>query len=111
MRLSAVVHRAGDDLFVVKDGSTERLQIRVLDAGDFKTVATSGGKVTAPMPGSIAVVSVGVGDRVKEGQTLVVLEAMKMEHNIVAPGSGRVSAVNVAVGERVDEGAELVVVG
>ena len=111
VRLSAAVHRIGSDVFVVKDGATERLQMRVLDAGDFRTVASSGGKVTAPMPGNVVGVSVGVGDRVKAGQTLVVLEAMKMEHNIAAPGNGKVSAVNVAVGERVEEGAELIVVG
>ena len=93
----------------MKDGATERLQLRSLDVGDFRIVASTGGKVTAPMPGNIVAVSVAVGDRVKAGQTLVVLEAMKMEHNITAPGNGKVSALNVAVGERVEEGAELVV--
>ncbi len=111
VRLSAAVHRIGSDVFVVKDGATERLQMRVLDAGDFRSVASAGGKVTAPMPGNVVGVSVAVGDRVKAGQTLVVLEAMKMEHNIAAPGNGKVSAVNVAVGERVEEGAELIVIG
>ena len=109
VRLSAAVYRIGSDVFVVKDGATERLQVRVLDASDFRAVTSSGGKVTAPMPGSIAAVSVAVGDRVKAGQTLVVLEAMKMEHNIAAPGNGKVGALNVAVGDRVEEGAELVV--
>ena len=109
VRLSAAVYRIGSDVFVVKDGATERLQLRSLDVGDFRTVASTGGKVTAPMPGNIVAVSVAVGDRVKAGQILVVLEAMKMEHNITAPGTGKVSALNVAVGERVEEGAELVV--
>ncbi len=109
VRLAAAVYRIGSDVFVVKDGATERLQLRSLDVSDFRTVASTGGKVTAPMPGNIVAVSVAVGDRVKAGQTLVVLEAMKMEHNITAPGNGKVSALNVAVGERVEEGAELVV--
>ena len=109
VRLSAAVYRIGSDVFVVKDGATERLQLRSLDVGDFRTVASTGGKVTAPMPGNIVAVSVAVGDRIKAGQTLVVLEAMKMEHNITAPGNGKVSALNVAVGERVEEGAEMVV--
>ena len=109
VRLAAAVYRIGSDVFVVKDGATERLQLRSLDVGDFRTVASTGGKVTAPMPGNIVAVSVAVGDRIKAGQTLVVLEAMKMEHNITAPGNGEVSALNVAVGERVEEGAELVV--
>ncbi len=111
VRLAAAVYRIGSDVFVVKDGATERLQLRSLDVSDFRTVASTGGKVTAPMPGNIVAVSVAVGDRVKAGQTLVVLEAMKMEHNITAPGNGKVSALNVAVGERVEEGAELVVLG
>ncbi len=109
VRLSAAVYRIGSDVFVVKDGATERLQLRSLDVSDFRTVASTGGKVTAPMPGNIVAVSVAVGDRVKAGQTLVVLEAMKMEHNITAPGNGKVSALNAAIGERVEEGAELVV--
>ena len=109
VRLAAAVYRIGGDVFVVKDGATERLQLRSLDVSDFRTVASTGGKVTAPMPGNIVAVSVAVGDRVKAGQTLVVLEAMKMEHNITAPGNGKVSALNAAVGERVEEGAELVV--
>ena len=109
VRLSAAVYRIGSDVFVVKDGATERLQLRSLDVSDFRTVASTSGKVTAPMPGNIVALSVAVGDRVKAGQTLVVLEAMKMEHNITAPGNGKVSALNVAVGERVEEGAELVV--
>ena len=109
VRLAAAVYRIGSDVFVVKDGATERLQLQSLDVGDFRTVASTSGKVTAPMPGNIVAVSVAVGDRIKAGQTLVVLEAMKMEHNITAPGNGKVSALNVAVGERVEEGAELVV--
>ena len=109
VRLAAAVYRIGGDVFVVKDGATERLQLRSLDVSDFRTVASTSGKVTAPMPGNIVAVSVAVGDRVKAGQTLVVLEAMKMEHNITAPGNGKVSALNAAVGERVEEGAELVV--
>ena len=59
------------------------------------------------MPGAITAVAVAEGDLVKAGQTLMVLEAMKMEHTIVAPGDGKVATINVSAGERVDEGTEL----
>ena len=108
-RLSAEVHRVENDLFVLKDGASERFQLRPVSAGDFRNVASGGGKITAPMPGAIVAVQVAVGDRVKAGQTLVVLEAMKMEHIVAAPGDGKVAALNVSEGDRVDEGTELVV--
>ncbi|MFN8103144.1 MAG: biotin carboxylase N-terminal domain-containing protein [Acidimicrobiia bacterium] len=68
----------------------------------------SGGGPTAPLPGTVAVVAVEVGDAVKTGQTLVVLEAMKMEHTITAPADAVVAAVNVSVGDSVDQHAVLV---
>lgn len=65
------------------------------------------GSLLAPMPGQVVSVSVAVGDHVAEGDVLLVLEAMKMEHSIRAPASGVLSAVNFAVGDRVEEGALL----
>ncbi len=62
------------------------------------------GGVRTPMPGKIVSVQVGVGDHVSSGQTLVVLEAMKMEHALAALAAGRVAAVRVAVGDQVTEG-------
>lgn len=64
--------------------------------------------LTAPMPGRVIAVKVEPGAKVSRGQTLVVLEAMKMEHAIVAPADGVVEAVRFAVGEQVPDGAELV---
>lgn len=64
--------------------------------------------LTAPMPGRVIAVKVEPGAKVARGQTLVVLEAMKMEHAIVAPADGIVKAVRFAVGEQVPDGAELV---
>ena len=61
----------------------------------------SGGHILAPMHGKILRLNVAVGDEVAEGQSLVVLEAMKMEHEINATRSGKVTAVNVALGDQV----------
>ena len=76
------------------------------------SVSVSGGEsVTAPMPGNILKVNVSVGQSVKEGDLLVVLEAMKMENEIYAPCSGTVTAVPVSKGSTVDTGALLVAIG
>ena len=72
---------------------------------------TGGESVTAPMPGNILKVAVSVGQTVKEGDLLVVLEAMKMENEIYAPCSGVVTAVPVSKGSSVDTGALLVAIG
>ena len=72
-------------------------------------VTGAGDAVTAPMPGNILKVNVNVGDAVKEGQVLVVLEAMKMENEIMAPKNGTVTQVVVSKGSTVDTGAPLVV--
>ena len=72
-------------------------------------VTGAGEAVTAPMPGNILKVNVNVGDAVKEGQVLVVLEAMKMENEIMAPKDGTVTQVVVSKGSTVDTGAPLVV--
>ena len=75
-------------------------------------VTVSGGEsVNAPMPGNILKVNVSVGQTVKEGDLLVVLEAMKMENEIYAPCSGTVTAVPVQKGSTVDTGALLVAIG
>ena len=64
--------------------------------------------VTAPMPGKVLAVKVNVGDSVQSGAPVLVLEAMKMENDIVAPKDGKVVAINVKVGESVESGAVLV---
>ena len=74
-------------------------------------VAGAGEAVNAPMPGTILKVNVQNGQAVKEGDVLVVLEAMKMENEIMAPKAGTVSQVLVSKGSSVDTGAPLVVIG
>jgi biotin carboxyl carrier protein len=61
-------------------------------------------KVNAPMPGTILKVVASVGDKVRRGQVLVVLEAMKMENDIVAPSDGVVASINVDKGASVNAG-------
>ena len=71
----------------------------------------AGDGVTAPMPGNILKVNVTAGQAVKEGDVLVVLEAMKMENEILAPKACTVKQVLVSKGATVDTGATLVVLG
>ena len=63
--------------------------------------------VAAPMPGKILGVKASAGQAVKKGQVLLILEAMKMENEIVAPQDGTVATINVSVGDSVEPGATL----
>ncbi len=65
------------------------------------------GELTAPMPGKVLEVLVPEGAKVTEGQPLMVLEAMKMEHRILADFQGTVSAIHYAAGDQVDAGSVL----
>lgn len=65
-------------------------------------------RLTAPIPGKVVVVKVGAGDEVAAGQSLVVLEAMKMENELATEQAGTVSAVHVETGAAVDAGSLLV---
>lgn len=69
--------------------------------------AGAGESITSPMPGNILAVNVAAGDMVKKGQVLMVLEAMKMENEIMAPRDGKVTAVAVTKGAAVESGALL----
>lgn len=63
--------------------------------------------ITAPMPGKILAVKANVGQAVKKGDVIIVLEAMKMENEIVAPSDGTVASINVAVGDTVEASATI----
>ena len=74
-------------------------------------VTGAGEPVNAPMPGTILKVNVQNGQAVKEGEVLCVLEAMKMENEILASKAGTVTQVLVSKGSTVDTGAPLVIIG
>ena len=74
--------------------------------------AISGGEtINSPMPGTILDIKVNVGDAVSNGTVLVILEAMKMENEIMAPSAGKVLSINVTKGASVNSGDVLVVIG
>ena len=66
--------------------------------------AGEGKTITAPMPGTILAVNINVGDAVKKGQVLFILEAMKMENEIMAPHDGTVTAIGTTKGSSVNSG-------
>ena len=66
--------------------------------------AQGGVKVNAPMPGKILAVKASAGQAVKKGDVLLILEAMKMENEVVAPQDGTVASINVAEGAMVESG-------
>jgi 3-methylcrotonyl-CoA carboxylase alpha subunit len=76
----------------------------IAHAGDH---AHEGGRLTAPMPGKVVAFLAQPGDKVRQGQALAVMEAMKMEHTISAPRDGVVAELLYGVGDQVAEGGEL----
>ena len=67
--------------------------------------------IYAPMPGTIFDIKVAVGDNIKSGDVLVILEAMKMENEIMAQNAGKVLSINVNKGASVNSGDVLVAIG
>jgi len=76
-----------------------------------KKPVTSGGAVKAPLPGVILEISVKVGDTVKLGDKVMLLEAMKMENTITSDIAGKVLEIRVEPGTTVLEGAEMIIIG
>ncbi|PIT78988.1 acetyl/propionyl/methylcrotonyl-CoA carboxylase subunit alpha [Limnohabitans sp. B9-3] len=107
-RVQVFMHvEGGDDVAHVfaPQGAT---RITVVDAlAHAGEVQEAGGRLTAPMPGKVVSFSVNVGDKVKAGQPLAMMEAMKMEHTMAAPADGEVLELLYAPGDQVAEGAEL----
>ena len=106
VQVTATVVDDGADMVVVAHDRNHRLTRRDPMAAASAAQAL-GGRLSAPMPGKVVAVHVEDGEKVKAGQSLMVLEAMKMEHVIAAPADGVVAAVRFAAGDQVMEGDEL----
>jgi 3-methylcrotonyl-CoA carboxylase alpha subunit len=104
---AAYTAASGDQRFAQVNGQTYALNV-VTSASQRRRSAAASGDLTAQMPGQVRDVRVAVGDEVEMGQTLVVMEAMKMEMRITAPRAARVKRVLVQAGEVVERGAVLV---
>lgn len=103
-----VIAIRGDDVFVHFEGEAYQLRYehplkRLAEAGQ----GAAEDKVLAPMPGSIVAVQIKVGDAVVKGQTLLVMESMKMETTITAPRDGVIEAVTYDKGQTFDRDALL----
>ena len=107
-RLRAHVAADGQRRYVSIGGESWTLQPPDPRAGRRTTGGAAGGSLTATMPGRVLDVLVRAGDAVQKGDTLVLLEAMKMELRIQAPADGQVSRVLCAAGEVVERGQTLV---
>jgi biotin carboxyl carrier protein len=99
------VRRAGAGVHVNAAGG--QCDLRELDRYPDPAAEAKAGSLLAPMPGLVVRVDVAEGADVEAGQPLLVLEAMKMEHEIVAPSGGVLSRLPVQVGDQVDAGALL----
>ena len=106
-RRPATLVAEGERLTVFR-GGRRRVFVRP-DPGAVSGGLEMAGGLTAPMPGRVVSVLVEPGQSVRAGQTLLVLEAMKMEHTLTAPADGTVEEVRFAPGDLVDEATELVV--
>jgi propionyl-CoA carboxylase alpha chain len=108
VRRRCQITRSGDHLYVQLSRGT--VTIDVLPRFSPPAVELLSGSLSAPMPGTILDVRVAVGDVVTKSTTLVVMEAMKMEHHIAAPYDGQVVDILVEPGQQVDNGAVLLVI-
>ena len=107
-RVSGTVVRQGARFDVFVSGKCETLTLKDPRVSAGQTEADHAGSLTAPMPGKIIAIEVKAGEKVKRGQALLVMEAMKMEHTITAGLDGVVENVYFGVGEQVAEGAVLI---
>jgi 3-methylcrotonyl-CoA carboxylase alpha subunit len=107
-RVSGTVVRQGDRFDVFVSGKCETVTLKDPLASAGQAEADHAGSLTAPMPGKIIAIEVKAGEKVRRGQALLVMEAMKMEHTIVAGVDGVVENIYFGVGEQVAEGAVLI---
>lgn len=115
LRGDYVVHAVGDeevlDLWLGGDSFQFRRPIvRRWERTGAASAAAAAGSVRSPMPGRVVKVFAAPGDAVTEGQPLVAVEAMKMEHSVLAPRSGTLTELAARVGAQVEDGELLAVV-
>lgn len=91
--------------------SSAAAPVKVAPVQQPKSPVAGGTQVTSPMPGTILAVPVQLGDTVKAGQAVAVLEAMKMENDIPAPVDGKITHIAVAKGASVETGSLLCTIG
>jgi acetyl/propionyl-CoA carboxylase alpha subunit len=106
-QIRVAVADAADATWVFLDGSVWRVE-KERDDGGRRGKSRGESTVMSPMPATVVAVNTAPGRTVNEGETLVVLEAMKMELPIKAPRGGLVKAVNCVIGELVQPGVNLV---
>jgi acetyl/propionyl-CoA carboxylase alpha subunit len=102
------VLRDGRDVYV--DSALGATALREVERFPDPSSLAEAGSLVAPMPGAVVRVEVAAGASVAAGSTVIVLEAMKMEHAVRTPADGIVTAISVAVGDQVDSGQVLAVV-
>jgi 3-methylcrotonyl-CoA carboxylase alpha subunit len=107
VRRHVLVLDHGAETVVFADGGNWRL-VEIDPLAPSAGEDPAAGRLTAPMPGRVAQLMVTAGAKVRRGEPLMIIEAMKMEHTVAAPADGVVEAVRFAVGDLVEEGAELV---
>jgi biotin carboxyl carrier protein len=104
----AHVTKVGESWWIHLDGRIHVINSHEIGSSKSKK---SEGSLVAPMPGTIIEILVKAGQRVREGQILMTMEAMKMEHKIQAPKAGEIVSINHKVGQRVDMGSILIEIG
>ena len=108
VRRTATVQKRGERVDVFVEGNHTVLCLQEPLKQALRGEAGRTGGLTAPMPGKLIAVHVKAGQEVKQGETLLVMEAMKMEHAVIAPADGRVKEVFFELGEQVSEGVALI---
>jgi len=107
IRRSVAVLDYGSEMAVYLDGENWRM-VEIDPLATHEADDPAAGRLTAPMPGRVTQLLVRVGDIVRRGEPLMIIEAMKMEHTVAAPADGVIETVRFGVGDLVEEGTELI---
>jgi len=107
VRRGVTVFDHGSEMAVYVHGENWRM-VEIDPLATHEADDPAAGRLTAPMPGRVTQLLVRVGDIVRRGEPLMIIEAMKMEHTVAAPGDGVIETVRFGVGDLVEEGTELI---